>query len=48
MSPLFTWVFSTLAAVMLLLHGLAAFSEEMAPLDGERLCDALHRLTRTD
>ncbi|MHB0916202.1 MAG: Na/Pi cotransporter family protein [Thiobacillus sp.] len=48
MSPLFTWVFSILAAVMLFLHGLAAFSEEMARLGGERLRDALRRLTRTD
>jgi len=37
MSPLFTWIFSILAAVMLFLHGLAAFSEEMARLGGERL-----------
>jgi phosphate:Na+ symporter len=48
MSPLLTWVFSILAAVMLFLHGLAAFSEEMARLGGERLRDALRRLTRTD
>lgn len=48
MSPLLTWVFSVLAAVMLFLHGLAAFSEEMARLGGERLRDALRRLTRTD
>lgn len=37
MSPLFTWIFSILSAVMLFLHGLAAFSEEMATLGGERL-----------
>lgn len=48
MSPLLTWIFSILAAVMLFLHGLAAFSEEMARLGGERLRDALRRLTRTD
>lgn len=48
MSPLLTWVFSILAAVMLFLHGLAAFSEEMARLGGERLRDALRHLTRTD
>lgn len=43
-----TLIFSVLAAVMLFLYGLAAFSEEMARLGGERLRDALHRLTRTD
>lgn len=48
MSPLLTWIFSILAAVMLFLHGLAAFSEEVARLGGERLRDALRRLTRTD
>lgn len=36
MSPLLTLIFSVLAAVMLFLHGLAAFSEEMARLGGER------------
>ncbi|MDO9450381.1 MAG: Na/Pi symporter [Rugosibacter sp.] len=48
MSPPFTLIFSILAAVMLFLHGLAAFSEEMARLGGERLREALQRLTRTD
>jgi len=33
---------------MLFLHGLAAFSAEMAQLGGERLREALQRLTRTD
>ncbi|WIM06238.1 MAG: Na/Pi symporter [Candidatus Nitricoxidivorans perseverans] len=48
MSPLLTLIFSILAAVMLFLHGLAAFSEEMARLGGKQLRDALRRLTRTD
>ena len=48
MSPLLTLIFSGLAAVMLFLHGLAAFSEEMARLGGERLREILQRLTRTD
>lgn len=48
MDSLVTLIFSTVAAVMLFLHGLAAFSEEMARLGGERLRDALQRLTRTD
>lgn len=48
MNPLLLWIFSIMAAVMLFLHGLAAFSEEMARLGGERLRTALQRLTRTD
>jgi len=48
MSHLLTLIFTVLAAVMLFLHGLAAFSEEMARLGGERLREALRRLTRTD
>lgn len=48
MSPLLTLIFSIMAAVMLFLHGLAAFSEEITRLGGERLRDALRRLTRTD
>lgn len=48
MSPLLVLVFSILAAVMLFLHGLAAFSEEMTRLGGDRLRNGLHRLTRTD
>jgi len=48
MSPLLTLIFSVLAAVMLFLHGLAAFSEEMARLGGARLREVLRRLTRTD
>lgn len=48
MTSLLTLMFSALAAVMLFLHGLAAFSEEVSRLGGERLRDALRRLTRTD
>lgn len=48
MSPLIAWIFSVVAAVMLFLHGLAAFTEEVARLGGERLRDALRRLTRND
>lgn len=47
MNALFTLIFPALAAVMLFLHGLAAFSEEITRLGGERLRDALRRLTRT-
>lgn len=48
MSSLPTLLFSILAAVMLFLHGLAAFSDEMARLGGKQLREALRRLTRTD
>ena len=48
MNDLLTWVFSVLAAVMLFLHGLSAFSEEMSRIGGERLRDVLRRLTRSD
>ncbi|MDP2811659.1 MAG: hypothetical protein Q8O34_16085 [Rhodocyclaceae bacterium] len=48
MSHLLTLIFSVLAAVMLFLHGLAAFSEEMARRGGERLREVLRRLTRTN
>lgn len=48
MTPLLAWVFSVVAAIMLFLHGLAAFSEEVARLGGERLRSALGRLTRND
>jgi phosphate:Na+ symporter len=41
-------VFSVLAAVLLFLHGLAAFSEEVTRIGGERLRHALRRLTRSD
>lgn len=40
--------FSILAAVMLFLHGLAAFSEEISRIGGERLKRLLHRVTRID
>lgn len=48
MTPLLTWIFSTVAAIMLFLHGLAAFSEEVSRLGGERLRARLHKLTNTD
>jgi phosphate:Na+ symporter len=48
MTPLLTWLFTVVAAIMLFLHGLAAFSEEVAQLGGERLRHALRRLTRND
>lgn len=48
MDGLLTCIFSVLAAIMLFLHVLSAFSDEMARLDGERLRLALHRLTRSD
>lgn len=43
-----TWVFSVLAAIMLFLFGLSAFSEEIARIGGDKLQNALRRLTRTD
>ncbi|MGQ0599195.1 Na/Pi cotransporter family protein [Aquabacterium sp.] len=48
MDGLLTWIFSVLAAIMLFLHGLSAFSDEMSRLGGERLRLALQRLTRSD
>lgn len=48
MSPTLTWAFSVLAAIMLFLFGLAAFSEEISRLGGEPLRRALRRVTRTD
>ena len=42
------WFFSVMAAIMLFLHGLAAFSEEVTRLGGERLRAFLKRITRTD
>lgn len=43
-----TWIFSILAAIVLFLHGLAAFAKEITELGGERLRIRLRRLTRTD
>lgn len=43
-----TLTFSILAAIMLFLHGLAAFSDEVTRLGGESLRRFLHRITRTD
>lgn len=48
MSDQFIWIFTIAAAIMLFLHGLAAFSEEVARLGGGRLRELLRRLTRTD
>lgn len=48
MTPMLTWIFSVVAAIMLFLHGLAAFSDEIARLGGERLSNALRRLTSSD
>jgi phosphate:Na+ symporter len=48
MTPLLTWIFSIIAAVMLFLHGLSSFSEEMSRIGGERLRVRLHKLTHTD
>lgn len=48
MTPLLTWIFSVIAAIMLFLHGLASFSEEVSRIGGERLRDRLRKLTRTD
>lgn len=42
------WFFSVMAAIMLFLHGLAAFSDEVTRLGGERLREFLKRITRTD
>jgi len=48
MTPLLTWIFSVVAAIMLFLHGLAAFSDEVTRLGGERLRAVMQRITRTD
>ncbi|PKO84379.1 MAG: hypothetical protein CVU17_04320 [Betaproteobacteria bacterium HGW-Betaproteobacteria-11] len=48
MSATLLWGFSVMAAIMLFLHGLAAFSEEATRLGGERLREVLRRITRTD
>ncbi len=48
MTPLLTWIFSIFAAIMLFLHGLSAFSEEIARVGGERLRLRLQKLTGTD
>jgi phosphate:Na+ symporter len=42
------WFFSVMAAIMLFLHGLAAFSDEVTRLGGDRLHALLRRITRTD
>lgn len=42
------WVFSVAAAIMLFLHGLAAFSDEVTQLGGERMKALLRRVTRSD
>jgi len=47
-TPLLTWIFSVVAAIMLFLHGLAAFSDEVTRLGGERLRAVMQRITRTD
>lgn len=48
MNTFVTWAFTIMAAIMLFLHGLAAFSEEVTQLGGERLREVLRRITRTD
>jgi phosphate:Na+ symporter len=48
MSETVNWVFSVIAAVMLFLHGLHAFSHELTELGGERLRGLLRRLTGRD
>jgi phosphate:Na+ symporter len=42
------WFFSVMAAIMLFLHGLAAFSDEVTRLGGKSLSQFLKRITRTD
>jgi len=37
MATEFVWFFSVMAAIMLFLHGLAAFSDEVTRLGGERI-----------
>ena len=48
MSPFVTWLFSIMAAIMLFLHGLAAFSAEITTLGGAKLRDWLQRVTQKD
>jgi phosphate:Na+ symporter len=48
MTPFLTWIFSIIAAVMLFLHGLASFSEEVSRIGGERLRTRLRKMTHTD
>ena len=48
MNTYMTWTFTILAAIMLFLHGLASFSEEVTRLGGERLREVLRRITRPD
>lgn len=48
MSTQLIWFFSVMAAIMLFLHGLAAFSDEVTRLGGERLRIWLRRITRSD
>jgi phosphate:Na+ symporter len=48
MNTFMTWAFTILAAIMLFLHGLASFSEEVTRLGGERLREVLRRITRPD
>lgn len=43
-----TWIFSVLAAIVLFLYGLAAFSEEVTRVGGEGLRNGLRRLTGND
>lgn len=42
------WVFSVMAAIMLFLHGLASFSDEITRLGGERMRSVLAHVTRRD
>jgi phosphate:Na+ symporter len=48
MTTMITWIFSIIAAVMLFLHGLASFSDEISKLGGERLKNVLHQLSHSD
>ncbi len=48
MTPFVTWLFSIMAAIMLFLHGLAAFSAEVTTLGGEKLRLWLARITQKD
>ena len=48
MSPFVTWLFSIMAAIMLFLHGLAAFSAEVTTLGGVKLRNRLQRVTSKD
>lgn len=42
------WIFSVMAAIMLFLHGLASFSDEITRLGGERMRSVLAHVTRRD